>query len=113
MFNMKVFYNKVNTLCRERGTTITQVAIALGLSTATGTNWKRGKIPSAAIIKMLSDHLDVSADYLLSEDDDIKHQPLSDNETELIALFKKLDKTEQYKFIGRLEEIVDQNKSPY
>lgn len=107
MFDSKIFYDKVNRLCQQKDLKITPFTISLGLSNAAATGWKQGKIPSAETLKSICVHLNVSADYLLSDVEDAKYQPLNDFEIKLLSIFSQLNDREKYRFLGRLEIYVE------
>lgn len=55
------FYEKVNALCREHGISITALAIELGFSKGTPTNWKTMKdSPRAETTKKIADYFGVT-----------------------------------------------------
>lgn len=101
-----MFYERLQKVCKDRGTTITAVAKTLNLSTGSGTNWKNGKMPSVDVAKQIADYLKVSMDYLMSDTEDLHNRPLTDNEIAMLELFEKLGERDQARFIGRLEEFV-------
>lgn len=107
------FHDKVNRLCQERGMTITQFTVSIGLSNSTATNWKNGNFPNATTVKLIADKLNVSTDYLLSEDEVTKTMPLDDLQVRLLRMFNQLNEQEKYVYIGRLEaylELRNENK---
>lgn len=58
------FYDKVNQLCRSRGISITALAVELGFSKGTPTNWKSMKRPPRAEnVKKLADYFEVPVSY--------------------------------------------------
>lgn len=65
-----VFYERISELAKERKTSISAVAAALGFSNSTPTSWKKGTIPSADALSKLADYFEVSTDYLLGRTDD-------------------------------------------
>lgn len=62
---MIYFYERLNQICRDHGTTPTTVARKIGLSNSVTVRWKRGSIPNANTIQKLADYFCVSTDYLL------------------------------------------------
>lgn len=105
--NGRIFYEKVNKICADKGIKITQFITSLGFGNSVATNWKKGKIPSAATVKVISDALNVSADFLLSDDENVKFKPLSEVEIILLNLFSQLDEREKFRYIGRLEAYLE------
>lgn len=59
-----IFYEKVNELCKEKGISITTLALELGFSKGTPTNWKTmTKPPRAENVKKISDYFGVPVSY--------------------------------------------------
>ena len=70
------FYTKVNNLCREKGISITALALELGFSKGTPTNWeKMTKPPRAENVKKIAEHLGVPVSYF----DENTNQTIHDN----------------------------------
>lgn len=67
-----MFYEIVNTLCKERKTTITKMSEEIGLSNAAATSWKKGSIPKASTLEKISAYFGVTTDYLLGKTDEKK-----------------------------------------
>lgn len=83
------FYERYQQLCHEIGASPTGVAVAVGISRASVSDWKnKGAVPSAASLKKLADYLGVSTDYLLGNTD-IKNPPEQQTPEEIakVALF--------------------------
>lgn len=90
------FYDKVNSLCRQRGISITALAVELGFSKGAPTGWKTlSKPPRAANVKKIADYFGVSVDYLLggtttSTTENNKKIELSPKEEQLLEFSKTL-----------------------
>lgn len=63
-----MFYEIVNTLCKERKTTITKMSEDIGLSNAAATSWKKGSIPKSSTLEKISAYFNVSTDFLLGKE---------------------------------------------
>lgn len=63
-----MFYEIVNSLCKERKTTITKMSEEIGLSNAAATSWKKGSIPKSSTLEKISAYFNVSTDYLLGKE---------------------------------------------
>ncbi len=85
---MKI-YERLQILCKERNTTITQVARELKISTSMPTAWKKGICPSAETIVKLADYFDCSTDYILRD------KPSTVDEYEGLLEFKNLTAEQQ------------------
>ncbi len=63
------FFNKVQSLCQERGISVTALALALGFSKGTPTNWKTlKKPPRAENVKKIADYFGVPPSYFSEEE---------------------------------------------
>lgn len=72
-FDHNVFFDRVSMLCKQKGVSVTRFATnVLELSSSTVTQWKKGYIPSAAVIYSIASYFEVSADYILGLSDDPK-----------------------------------------
>ena len=60
-----MFYDNLRAVCAEKGTTVTTVLKELHMSTGSTGKWKEGSIPKIDTVMQLSEHLDVSLDYLV------------------------------------------------
>lgn len=59
------FYQKLETLCKERGITVTSLATELGFSSSAGTTWKKLKeMPRNSTLKKIADYFDISVNEL-------------------------------------------------
>lgn len=81
-----------------------------GISETAISDWKKkGTNPSADKLAVISEFLEVSVEYLLTGSENTRNPELSENEIELLTLYKKLSARDQIKFIGRIEEIIDRS----
>ncbi|MBR3765301.1 MAG: helix-turn-helix transcriptional regulator [Clostridia bacterium] len=61
-----MFYERLNQLCRQHGTTITELArTQLGVASSAATNWKHGASPRSDVVTRAAAYFGVSTDYLL------------------------------------------------
>lgn len=63
-----MFYENVNRVCREKGTTPTTVLKSLGFSSGNVSKWKNGSIPNIDLAYAIAKALGVSLDYLVDPD---------------------------------------------
>lgn len=82
------FYERLDSLLREKNISQRRMIIDFGLSKNTMFNWKqRNNIPSGDVLLKLSEYLDVSVDYLLCND----KYCLNEEEMLLLNGYRKLD----------------------
>lgn len=125
-----MFYENVSALCRERKTTITRMSEDIGLSNAAASSWKKGSVPKASTIQKIADYFGVTTDALLR--DDSRHSisaensviiqgnrgnstvtngtALSEQEQEVLRIFRSLDMRKKTAVLSYLYEIEDSGK---
>ena len=96
-----MFYDRLSELCKQNGTTVTELLKTLQLSTSKGTAWKNGSIPSGGILSLIADHFGVSTDYLLGRDPNIEKSS-AENTAELEELLKSPHLRETYEKLVRM-----------
>lgn len=62
-----VFWTRLIELCKQHSTTPTGVCKAVGLSTGSPPGWKRGRLPSMAVLNKIADYFQVEPQYFISE----------------------------------------------
>ncbi|MGN1410991.1 MAG: helix-turn-helix domain-containing protein [Oscillospiraceae bacterium] len=89
----------------------------LGIRPTTVTEWgTKGKKPSLEYVSRISEFLGVSCDYLLTGKEpipkatmiEVPKPQLTENEQEMLSVFRMLSEREQLKEIGRLEKTIEQ-----
>lgn len=85
-----MFYENLETILKERNSNINQFAKEIGIAQQTMSKWKAGAYPTAEKVKLIAEHLNISADYLL--DIEVHHtSSLTASEEQLIEYFRKAD----------------------
>ena len=69
-----MFYEQFQSLCRQKGVSESEVAKALGFSTATPWKWSLGTIPRNNTLKKLAAYFDVSPEYFFGNGNDKGNQ---------------------------------------
>lgn len=94
----------IELLVKNKGEHVAKVLRECNLNKDTIINMKNGREPSAKTIAKIADYFGVTTDYLLRDDEIIKNKIiLSENEKELLSLFKNMTDREQIKLIVSLE----------
>ena len=108
-----MFYSILNSLCQNKGITVTNLLKLLGLSTSRGTAWKNGINPNADVLILIADYFNVSVDYLLGRTDIAElggRSELREPERRLLEYFRQLSQIEQGELIGEAKQIVKNHK---
>lgn len=123
------FYDRVNELCRERGISITALALALGFSKGTPSNWKTmTKPPRAENVKKVAEYFGVTVASLMGDSTvDVHtvqnnngiigntHAPVTINgaavgdiEKELLSICGKLDMKRKNALLAKAYELLEE-----
>lgn len=70
-----MFYDNLKNICDVKGVKMTPLLANLEISTGNISNWKKGTVPNAGVIKKIADALDVSTDQLLGNEQKEKAKP--------------------------------------
>ena len=70
-----MFFDNLVKLCVENNTTPNAVCIAVGLSEATQTKWRKGAVPRDTTLKRIADYFGVSTTELLTGEKDSIPRP--------------------------------------
>lgn len=73
---MNEFYKRFCELCAQKNVSASGAAIAIGLSNAAASGWKKGKLPSDVTCEKLAAYFDVDINYLMC---DQKENPTDKN----------------------------------
>ena len=103
-----MFWKNFSDLCKEAGKSPNSVAQELNIASGTITNWKKGKSPRNAYLKIISEYFGVSVDFLLGFDkkekpsDEPKAEivPFNENEEKLLECFRACDLEGQIKILN-------------
>ncbi len=86
-----MFYEIFTKLCDEKGISPTATLQNLKISTSKLTAWKKGSLPSASVLILLSEFFQVSIDYILTGKEKKSPQvELTDTENNLLSDFRSL-----------------------
>jgi transcriptional regulator with XRE-family HTH domain len=62
-----VFFDLLDSICKENGTTVTAVLVAVGLSKGSIRNWKNGVLPKYQTRLKIANYLGVPVERLMTE----------------------------------------------
>lgn len=90
-----MFYDNLNKICRDKGTTPTTVLKELGYSSGNVTQWKKGSAPKVDVALAIARHLGVSLDYLVTLEIPNSEKSLSDSEKEWLNIISHIPEDRQ------------------
>lgn len=109
-----MFYEQLETLCKEINTTPTNfVKSELKLSSSKVTAWKNGSIPKYEILNRIAQYFNVTVGYLFDGGKKSSSSELTENEQEIVRIFKDLTETQQGKIIARAQIMAEQNEAEH
>lgn len=109
-----MFYEVLERLCKEHGTTPSAVCVKIGYSKATSSYWKQSqRTPKREALDRIAEYFGVSVDYLLGKENtksnvievpfeiaETKNAPTKPSRSELFTILGKLTDSE-------LDEVLD------
>ena len=96
-----MFFEQLQKLCNSNNISLTAlVEDKLHMSRSNVTKWKDGKVPKIDTIQKISSYFNVSADYLLGNEQ--KNKPLVNNDEELTEYLQQLKTRPEMKMLFNL-----------
>jgi transcriptional regulator with XRE-family HTH domain len=100
---------RIFRLLKAKGKMQKELAAYTGISTAAISDWKtHGTNPSSDKIVAIAEFLGTSPEYLLTGKESEKN--LSENEIEVLHIYRKFSDRDQIKIIGRLEQMYENKR---
>jgi len=96
-----MFFEQLKKICREKGTSPSAAALAIGMSKSAVTRWRKGQEPSFGDVIKLAQFLSVEVSDLIDDDTRLKLQK------EAIKKAPNLTKEDERDIARDLEAIVD------
>lgn len=101
-----MFYDKLNAICREQGTSPSSVALALGMSKSNITRWKAGQTPKIATVRALADYLKVDFWELLDSESKDTEAEASELDRRFMRLLGKLSDYQKKMVLAQVEGLL-------
>ena len=101
---MNIFYERLNALCKEAGTTYNAVCLTLGIRSSVIGNLRsrENSVPKVDTVLAFAKYFDVSPDYLIGETDEKNAAtsgdgivPISEKDKRLLDWFRSLPEEKQ------------------
>ncbi|MBQ4486238.1 MAG: helix-turn-helix domain-containing protein [Oscillospiraceae bacterium] len=98
-----MFYTRLQELCKEKNTNVSNMLKDLNLSTGSMGTWKRGKLPTGEILSKIAKYLDTSIDYLV---EGVCADELSPDEKHLVETYRAAPEKAKYKILCDFEKMI-------
>ena len=101
-------YEKLQTLCKNRGFEISNLGSVLGINLSRGTisKWKKGATPRASTIKAIADYFEVSVPFLMGEETQTTNEEPKVTGADEIIIYHRNGKTESRRFTKEQMEVL-------
>lgn len=98
------FKENINRLCKQRGTTLTQLLTSVGCSSSKVTAINNGSLPKEELMVTLAKALDCSVMDFFADEEDIRVDLELHNEDEedIITIYRDMPREEKHKFLARM-----------
>lgn len=106
------FKENINRLCKQRGTTLTQLLTSVGCSSSKVTAINNGSLPKEELLVTLAHALDCSVmDFFADKEDVAPDLALFDeDENDIIMIYREMPREEKHKFLARMYAYRDKLK---
>lgn len=95
------FIENLKRICTEKNTSPTALCKSLGYSTSKVGAWYNGSLPKERVMIELANALDCSVmDFFVDEEDLEEEEPLSDDELDILNIYRNLDRENKHKFMA-------------
>lgn len=113
-----MFYEQFIALCERDGVKPTPLIRSLGFSAGNIKRWENGATVNSDILLAIAKHFKVSVDYLLTGKEptpkttavELSKSQLTENEEDMLKVFRKLTTYQQCKLIVRAEDMAEENE---
>lgn len=102
-----MFYDRLQMLCKEQGTSVSAMLKELGLSTGSTGNWKKGQLPKGDVLLKIANYLQTSIDFIVTGS---FRSNLTQEEQYLLTLYRSIPERAQYKAVCDFERIADEER---
>ena len=120
MYNSAIIANRIKALVKLRHKSLKSLCEECGIGRNTMSHMTNGSIPKSDNLAKIADYLDCSVDYLLGRTDNKSVKPtdesivdneiMTNNEKELIRLYRKMDLMNQNELINTMIENLNKTK---
>lgn len=97
-----MFWDNYKKLCDEKNIAPTAAGIAIGVTNAAVSKWKKGATPNGATLQKVADYFGVSVAYLLGEDEEALRETLATNTETILRVTESAEENLMQLFMTKL-----------
>ena len=100
------FKENVNRICKERGTTLTQLLKSIGVSSSKVTAINNGSLPKEELMLTMAKSLECSVMDFFADEEDLRPQfdyaIFDEDEQDILTIYREMPREEKHKFLARM-----------
>ena len=105
-----MFWDIYKNLCDEKKIAPTAAGIAIGVTNAAVSKWKKGAVPNGATLQKIADYFNVSVAYLMGEDEaDLREKAETNRET-ILRITESAEENLMQLFMLKLFDLPDDQR---
>lgn len=97
-----MFWDNYKKLCDEKNIAPTAAGIAIGVTNAAVSKWKKGAIPNGVTLQKIADYFGVSVASLMGEDEESLRQEAETNRETILRLTESAEENLMHLFMSKL-----------
>lgn len=100
-----MFWDNYKKLCDENNIAPTAAGIAVGVTNAAVSKWKKGTIPNGMTLQKIADYFGVSVAHLMGEDEAVLHEEAEQNAEAILRLTESAEESVMQMLLLKLPDI--------
>ena len=105
-----MFWDNFKKLCDENKIAPTAAGIAIGVTNAAVSKWKKGATPNGATLQKIADYFGVSVAYLLGEDEEALRETLDTNTEAILRVTESAEESLMHLFMLKCLELPEDQR---
>ena len=105
-----MFWDTYKKLCDEKKIAPTAAGVAIGVTNAAVSKWKKGAVPNGVTLQKIADYFGVSVAYLLGEDETSLREEAEQNREKILRLTESAEESLMQMFLLRIMTSTDDQR---
>lgn len=105
-----MFWDNYEKLCKDNLISPTAAGVAVGVTNAAVSKWKKGSIPNGATLQKIADYFSVSVAYLLGEDEEPLREKAETNREAILRLTESAEENLMHLFMMKVFDLPEDQR---
>ena len=105
-----MFWDTYKKLCDEKKIAPTAAGVAIGVTNAAVSKWKKGAVPNGVTLQKIADYFGVSVASLLGEDETALREEVEQNHEKILRLTESAEESLMQMFLLRIMTSTDDQR---